>query len=88
MVLLPTRLKTVFSGFATQHPSSSGAYQAQTEAKEGSFSEPSYVAVNKKVKQFPATGGVLAETSLKSTGSSEANTSNSRNVKTVTMSNL
>ena len=42
-------------------------------AAEESFSEPSYVVVNETVKQFPATGGVL--TSLKSTGSSGANSS-------------
>ena len=45
------------------------------EATEKSFSEPSYVVVNETVKQFPATGGVLAETSLKKTVSSGANTS-------------
>ena len=53
----------------------SGAYQALTEATEESFSEPSYVVVNQPENQFPAIGGVLAETSLNSTGSSGANTS-------------
>ena len=53
----------------------SGAYQALAEAAEESFSEPSYVVVNQPEKQFPAIGGVLAETSLNSTGSSGANTS-------------
>ena len=48
----------------------SGAYQALAEAAKESFSEPSYVVVKETVKQFPATGGVLAETSLNSTGSS------------------
>ena len=62
-------------GFATQQPSAtvtSGAYQALAETAEGaeSFSEPSYVVVNETMKQFPATGGVFAETSLNSAGSS------------------
>ena len=52
----------------------SGAYQAPTEAIEEAFSEPSYVAVSETVKQFPATG-VLAETSLHSSGPFGANTS-------------
>ena len=50
----------------------SGAYQALTEAAEESFSELSYVVVNETVKQFPATAGVLDETSLNSNGSSGA----------------
>ena len=40
---------------------------------EESFSEPSYVVVNETVKQLP--GGVLAEISHNSIGSSGANTS-------------
>ena len=74
------RLRLTFLNLlvATQRPSAtvtSGAYQALAEAAEESFSEPSYVVVNETVKQFPATGGVLAETSLNSTGSSVANSS-------------
>ena len=74
----PPQTRAAFPGFATQRPSAtvtSGAYQALTEAAEESFSEPSYVVVNQPEKQFPAIGGVLAETSLNSTGSSGANTS-------------
>ena len=74
----PPQTHSDFARFATQHPSAtvtSGAYQALAEAAEESFSEPSYVVVNETVKQFPATGGVLAETSLNSTGSSGANSS-------------
>ena len=55
----PPQTQSDFAGFATQRPSAtvtSGAYQ-----KEESFSEPSYVVVSETVKQFPATGGVLAE---------------------------
>ena len=66
---------TICPEFATQRPSStvkSRAYQALTGATEDSFSEPSYVVVNQPEKQFPAIGGVLAETSLNSTGSSGA----------------
>ena len=71
-------------GFGTQRPSATVtsssshiniSYQALAEAAEESFSEPSYVVVNETVKQFPATGGILAETSLNSTGSSGTNSS-------------
>ena len=62
----PPQTQSDFAGFATQRPSAtvtSGVYQALNElqATEESFSEPSYVVVNETVKQFPATGGVLAE---------------------------
>ena len=69
----PPQTQADFGGFATQQPSAtvtSGAYQALAEAAEESFSEPSYVVVNETMKQFPATGGVFAETSLNSAGSS------------------
>ena len=42
---------------------------------EESFSEHPYVVVNETVKPFPATGGVLTETSFNCTGSSGANSS-------------
>ena len=74
----PPQTQTEFPGFSTQRPSAtvtSGAYQALTSATDESFTEPSYVVVNNEtVKQFPTTG-VLAETSLNSTGSSGANAS-------------
>ena len=43
--------------------------------KKNRSEKPSFVIVNQPEKQFPAIGGVLAETSLNSTGSSGANTS-------------
>ena len=68
----PPQTQTEFPVFSTQRPSAtvtSGAYQALTSATDESFTEPSYVVVNNEpVKQFPTTG-VLAETSLNSTGS-------------------